>query len=55
MSENIFVKDFLTAQKTENLIPLKDGEEKDYLYNIYLKNADLPKSVKTRCKKIKEE
>lgn len=53
--ENLFVRDFLTAQKTENLIPLRDGEEKDYLYNIYLKNADLPKSIKTRCKKIKEE
>lgn len=54
-TNNLFVKDFLTAQKTENFIPLREGEEKEYLYNLYLKKADLPASIKARCKKIKEE
>lgn len=54
-TNNLFVKDFIRAQKTENFIPLREGEEKEYLYNLYLKKADLPASIKARCKKIKEE
>lgn len=52
---NLYAYDFIEAQKTENFSQVQGGDAKDYLYNLYLKNLDVPAKIKTRCKKIKAD
>ena len=54
-TRNLNIKDFITAQKTENFLEMIPSEERDYLYKVYLAQLDVSQAVKEKCKKIKEE